>query len=132
MFKKWWKWRKKWERDSISRLHKHKGFTQSWKLCLNLCLLTSLSLNLNLVSNLKPTGLWMLKVGLAVSWPIFNKDFSKDKTNCDLYICLSSLLHSKWFMGKKNIWIHLVYNKMLYHLNRLSIVLMNALWHHIA
>ena len=54
VFVKWWQCREKWERDEISLLHKHKEFTQSWKLCLNLCSLRWLSPILNLVRNFKP------------------------------------------------------------------------------
>ena len=28
---------RKMERDSVSKLYEHKGFTKSWKLCLTLC-----------------------------------------------------------------------------------------------
>ena len=37
--------------------YEHKGFTQSWKLCLNLCLLRCLNPSLDLVRNFKPMGL---------------------------------------------------------------------------
>ena len=47
-------------KDSTSKLTEHNGFKQSWKLWLNLCWLRWLRTSLNLVSNLKPTGLWSL------------------------------------------------------------------------
>ena len=47
---------KKWDTDSTCKLQKHKRFTHSCKLWLNLCSFRWLSSRLNLVSNLKPLG----------------------------------------------------------------------------
>ena len=47
---------KKWDTDSNCKLQKHKRFTHSCKLWLNLCSFRWLSSRLNLVSNLKPLG----------------------------------------------------------------------------
>ena len=91
------------------------GFTQSWKLCLNLCLLRWLNPNpgLNLVRNFKPMGLWMLKVGLAVGRPIFIKEFLKDKKILIFLFAYQVCSILEWHMGNNNIWIHLSCNKML-------------------
>ena len=59
LFIEWWRCRKKWERLSFSKLHKHKGYTQSRKSCLTLFSLRWLRSSLNLTRNFKQMGLWI-------------------------------------------------------------------------
>ena len=49
--------KEKGELDSSSRLQLHRGFIQSWKLCLNLCSLRLLNSSHKRVRYLSPTGL---------------------------------------------------------------------------
>ena len=53
-----------------------------------------LRLQLNLVINIKPMGLWILLVGLTVGQPIFSREFLKDTKDSDFFIPTSSLFHS--------------------------------------
>ena len=62
---KCWQCRKKWVVDSTSKLQVYKGFRQFSQLWLNLCLLRWLSPSYSLVSNFKPSVLWILYTGAA-------------------------------------------------------------------
>ena len=42
----------------------------------------------------------MLYVGLVVGGPIFIKEFLKDKKDCNLLTCISSLFHSRLVYGE--------------------------------
>ena len=59
---KFGQWRKKWTVDSISFPQLHKGSTESWKLCLNLCSFKWLKPILRRVRSFSPNGLLMLKI----------------------------------------------------------------------
>lgn len=143
VFVKSWDYRKKWERDSASKVHKDKGFTQSEKIYMNLCWLRS---SLNLVKSFKPIELWMLTVdwdyvfwllsiGLAVGWPSFSKEFledvkdSKDSDGKDCYI-MFVLFHYDWWEERmfKTVCFILEYCSMI---NCPSVILMSDLWYFI-
>ena len=67
-------WRKKWVVASIPWPQSHKGFKDSWKLCLNLCSLKLLKPRRSRVISLIPLALWQLYTELAVgliNWRIF-------------------------------------------------------------
>ena len=51
-------WSRKCEVDSTSPRHLHNGFSESWKLCLNLCSRRWLRPRRSLVRNLIPCRLW--------------------------------------------------------------------------
>ena len=95
---KLWRWRKKWTVDSISFLQLHKGSTQFWKLCLNLCSFKWLKPIVRRVRSFSPNGLkTLLEFGLMK----FNKCFLKISKEAELQISRSSLFHPLINDGKK-------------------------------
>ena len=104
MFKKLWQCRKKWSVVvSGLILQEHSGFTQSAKLCLNLCSLRWLRPRCKGLRSLIPTGLWILYVEIAWGWPIFSNEALKKENDVAPLNFLSSLFHS--FMTFEKKWI---------------------------
>ena len=101
---KFGQWRKKWTVDSISFPQLHKGSTESWKLCLNLCSFKWLKPILRRVRSFSPNGLFMLKTLLEFGLMKFNKCFLKISKEVKLWISRSSLFHSLITDGKKRIF----------------------------
>ena len=97
-------WRKKWTVDSRSFPQLHKGSTESWKLCLNLCSFKWLKPVLKRVRSFSPNGLFMLKTLLEFSLMKFNKRFLKISREAELRISRSSLFHPLITDGKKNFY----------------------------
>ena len=97
----WWHSRKKWVIDSTSKLQEHNVFKQSWKLCLNLCLLRWLSPSVSPVRNLIPNGSWILNIEFGMGLSIFNEEFLKIKKDFVFLKVISSLFHSTIVYGKK-------------------------------
>ena len=81
---KFTQWRKKWAVDSILFPQLHKGSTESWKLCLNLCCFNWLKPILRYVRNFSPNGLFMLKTLLEFGLIKFNKCFLKISKEAEL------------------------------------------------
>ena len=98
---KFTQWRKKWAVDSILFPQLHKGSTESWKLCLNLCCFKWLKPILRYVRNFSPNGLFMLKTLLEFGLIKFNKCYLKISKDAELQISRSSLFHSIITDGKK-------------------------------
>ena len=61
------------------------------ELCLNLFLLRWVNPNLNLVSNFRPKGWWVIYIKLGVGWPSLSKVFLNFLKNFALRNCKSSL-----------------------------------------
>ena len=97
-------WRKKWTDISISLPHFQIGLSKSQKLCLNLCSRRWLKLNLNLVKNLTPFGLWQLKTVLPEGHMKFQFVFLKIIKLSELRIFGSRLFHSVTAEGKNKFW----------------------------
>ena len=85
---------------SISLSQQLIGFTQSRKLCLNLCSRRWLKPNLNLVIGFIPIELWQLKFLLGVGRMNCKLPFLKRAEFSALLILLSTLLHSITVDGK--------------------------------
>ena len=81
----------------MPRLHVHRGFIESLKLCLNLCSLRWLNPSRSLVINLSPSGLKMPSIELGMGRIIFIK-LALKILKLDARI---SLLHSFIVHGKK-------------------------------
>ena len=87
--------------DSISFPQLHKGSTESWKLCLNLCSFMWLKPILRRVRSFSSNGLFMLKTLLEFGLMKFNKCFLKISKEAELRISRSSLFHSLITDGTK-------------------------------
>ena len=95
-------WRKKWTVDSLSFLQQHKGYTESWKLRLNLCSFKWLKPILRRLRSFSPNGLFMLKTLLEFGLMKFNNCILKISKEAELRISRSSLFHSLITDEKKN------------------------------
>ena len=93
-------WKKNWVIYSISFPQLHKGSTESWKLCLNLCSFKWLKPILRLFRNFNFSGLFMWKTLLEFGLMKFNKCFLKIFKEAELQISRSSLLQSLITYGK--------------------------------
>ena len=88
---KFGQWRKKWTVDSISFPQLHKGSTESWKSCLNLCSFKWLKPTLRRVRCFSPNGLFTLKTLLEFGLMKINKCFLKISKEAELLISRSNL-----------------------------------------
>ena len=103
---------KNWVVDSIRWQQLHKGFKNSWKLCLNLCSLKWLKPRRSRVISLIPLGLWQLYTELAVGlikWRIF---FLNVRKLSELQRLGSNLFHSEIVDGKKEFSTKCFYLKL--------------------
>ena len=82
----------------MSKLHEHKGFTLSEKLCLNLFSLRKFRPSINLVRRFKPMELKILYVGLVLDLPSFSKDILRNDQDSNHLIITSSLSTPLWLM----------------------------------
>ena len=87
----------KWVVDLIPWPQFHKGFKDSWKLCLNLCSLKWLRPRRSFLISSTPLGLWQLYTELAaglINWRIF---FLNARKLSELQRLGSNLFHSNLF-----------------------------------
>ena len=94
-------WRKKWVVNSIPWPQLHRGFKDSWKLCLMLYFLKWLKPRRSRVISLMPLGLWQLYTEFAVgriNWRIFHLNVRKLS---ELWRLRSNLFLSEIVDGKK-------------------------------
>ena len=100
MFSKLWQCRKKWSVVSGSILQEYSEFTQSAKLCQNLCSLRWLRPRHKRVRSLIPTGFWILYLEFAWDRAIFSNDALNKENDVAPLILSSSLFHSSMTFGK--------------------------------
>ena len=87
-------WSKKCVVDSTLALHLHNGFSESWKLCLNLCSRRWLRPRRSLVRNLIPYGLWHSNTLLGyVEWIL---QIPTKQGKCDWLNCFAVNLRHAW------------------------------------
>ena len=98
---KFGEWRRKWTVDSISLPQPHRGFTESWKLCLNSWSFKWPKPILRRVKNVSPNRLFMLKTLLNFGLMKLDKCFLKISKEAELRISRSSLFDSLITDGKK-------------------------------
>ena len=96
MFVKKWQCRKKWDKDSMSKLQESKVLTQMEKSWENLWLL-----RWQVSKSFNPVGLWILKIDFGNGWLIVNKVVQKDKMTqcCEFWnwaYSIHLLLREKW------------------------------------
>ena len=84
----------KWIVDSTSKLQEQRGFTESWKLCLNLCSLKWLNPRRSLVTNFSSFGLLQLKTLFAFGLMKLKIFFLKSVKLLTFQTLESSLFHS--------------------------------------
>ena len=106
MSKKLQQCRKKWSLVSGFIPQEHNGFTQSAKLCLNLCSLRWLRPRRKCVRSPIPIGLWILCMEFAWGQPIFSNEALNKENDIAPLIFSSSLFHSFMAFGKMNSWTY--------------------------
>ena len=124
-FEKLRKWRRKWADVSVSLLRLQIGLSESWKLCLNLCLRRWLKSNLNLVNNVTHLGLWQLKTVLPEGRMKYKSVFLKIFKLFELQILRCSLFDSITAEGKKEFW-----KKLCFTLNKEILLVFLKLYVH--
>ena len=90
--------------SSISKLQKHEGFTQPWKLWPNLCSLRWLRPKQRRGNNFKPIGSKILNILLWFGWMKDNNLLLNIEIDFECLMLLSNQNQSFKVEGKKNTW----------------------------